>query len=609
MRCRSWCWRASGGRSPGWGCCFGALLFAASLTPSLIPRAVPLQGVLGGVSFAVGYGLGVLALWLWEYLELPAAGMRLRRAATWVAAAVAAGLVASFLWRAAEWQNSIRARMEMPPVETADPLKVGLVAAAVAVVLILLGRLFLATWRIASDALARLVPRRVSRLAGIVIAATLFALVIDGVLLRGFMRMADRSFAALDALIEPGVEAPSDPGKTGSAASLIGWDDLGRAGREFVSTGPSGAEIAAFLGRDALEPIRVYAGLNAGEDAEARAALALEELIRVGGFERAVLVVAVPTGTGWMDPAGMDTLEYLHAGDVATVAVQYSYLTSWISILVEPGYGEETGRALFRAVYDHWTALPRDARPRLYLYGLSLGAISSEQSIRLHEVLADPIQGAVWAGPPFPSPAWRSATDEREPGSPAWLPRFEDGSFVRFTNQENALAIPGARWGPMRVVYLQYASDPIVFFEPGAFWRAPDWMAQPRGPDVSPELRWYPIVTGLQLAARHGGGADGADRARPPLRPRPLHRRLAGRDRSRGLDARRDRAAEGALRRLARGPDAEAAALGPDRGRRGRAPGAGAGRGQHSGALSRLDRARAGDASRSPRRCGRSTGC
>ena len=146
----------------------------------------------------------------------------------------------SFLWRAAEWQNSIRARMEMPPVETAHPLKVGLVAAVVAVALILLGRLFLATWRIASEALARLVPRRVSRLAGIVIAATLFALVIDGVLLRGFMRMADGSFAALDALIEPDVAAPSDPGKTGSAASLIGWDDLGRAGREFVSTGPSG---------------------------------------------------------------------------------------------------------------------------------------------------------------------------------------------------------------------------------------------------------------------------------------------------------------------------------------------------------------------------------
>ena len=52
----------------------------------------------------------------------------------------------------------------------------------------------------------------------------------------------------------------------------------------------------------------------------------------------------------------------------------------------------------------------------------------------------------------------------------------------------------------MRVVYLQYPSDPIVFFSTSAFYREPDWMKPPRGADVSPQLRWYPIVTGLQLA-------------------------------------------------------------------------------------------------------------
>jgi len=48
---------------------------------------------------------------------------------------------------------------------------------------------------------------------------------------------------------------------------------------------------------------------------------------------------------------------------------------------------------------------------------------------------------------------------------------------------------------------LQYASDPITFFSPQTAWRAPDWMREPRGPDVSPGLRWFPIVTMLQLAA------------------------------------------------------------------------------------------------------------
>ena len=172
-----------------------------------------------------------------------------------------------------------------------------------------------------------------------------------------------------------------------------------------------------------MRPLRVYVGLNSAEEVEERAALVLAEMIRVGAFERSVLVVVVPTGTGWMDPAAMDTLEYLHGGDTAIVGMQYSYLTSWISLLVEPGYSTEAGRALFRAVYEHWTELPRDARPRLYLHGLSLGAFGSQQSVRLHEMIGDPVQGAVWSGPPFSSPIWSAATRDRNPGTPAWLPR------------------------------------------------------------------------------------------------------------------------------------------------------------------------------------------
>ena len=52
----------------------------------------------------------------------------------------------------------------------------------------------------------------------------------------------------------------------------------------------------------------------------------------------------------------------------------------------------------------------------------------------------------------------------------------------------------------MRVVYLQYASDPIVLFDYRDAYRRPAWMDAPRGPDVSQELRWYPVVTMLQLA-------------------------------------------------------------------------------------------------------------
>ncbi|WP_116134657.1 alpha/beta-hydrolase family protein [Tropicimonas sp. IMCC34043] len=483
----------------GLGLLIGAAFFAASLTPSLIPRPYLLQGVLGGVAFALGYGIGVLLLWLWEYLGLPMARHRLRQQATWVAAAAAGLLVLVFLWKAAGWQNSIRELMQMPPLETGDPLKVAAIAVLVAILLILIGRLFLVLAQMFYWWLDRFVPPRIAGFVGAVLAFVVFAGVIDGVLLRGLLRSADASFEALDALIDPTIPRPEDPDIAGSTASLLDWDDLGKAGRAFVTGGPTQAEIADFTGAEAMEPIRIYVGLNSADGFEAQAELALEEMKRVGAFERSVLVVAVPTGTGWMDPAAMDTLEYLHRGDVATVAIQYSYLTSYISLLVEPDYSLDAGRELFRTVYNYWRTLPKDARPRFYLYGISLGAYSSQQSVQLHEVIGDPIDGALWVGPPFVSPVWRSLTDERNPGTPEWRPKFENGAFVRFTNAGSAADLDQGAWGPLRIVYLQHASDPIVFFEPTAFYRAPAWMAKPRGPDVSADLRWYPGVSFLQL--------------------------------------------------------------------------------------------------------------
>lgn len=507
MDARSWVPR----RAPGaivrfWnsfsasGLYVGTLFFAASLTPSLLPRTFLTQGILSGVCLAAGYGIGVFGRWLAHYMEFPEPNERILRAVKYVSVALCAVVAVTFLWQAAEWQNSIRTLMGLAPVDSAHPLRTGLIAAVTFVILIAAARLFQLVLTFTSARLRRFIPPRMANVVGIAVAVALFWVAIEGVLFRFGLRAADASFQAYDELIEPDTERPSDPRKTGSAASQIAWSDLGRAGREFVASGPSADELAGFWGGDAFEPIRVYVGLNAADTPEARAELALRELERTGAFERSVLVIITPTGTGWIDPAAIDTLEYLHDGDVASVSVQYSYLTSWLSLLVEPDYGTWTARALFSAVYEHWHNLPENDRPRLYLHGLSLGAFGSEASNEFFEVLGDPYHGALWSGPPFASRIWQYVTSQREPGSPAWLPRFRDGSFVRFTNQIDGLDIPGAEWGPMRIVYLQYASDPITFFDYHSLYRQPDWIDQPRGPDVSPELRWYPVITFFQLA-------------------------------------------------------------------------------------------------------------
>ncbi len=479
----------------------GTLFFAASLSPSLLPRPYVMQGILSGFSLAAGYGIGVGGRWLWSYVELPLPGRRVQRIALRVATVVCVATALIFLWQASEWQDSIRTLMELEPVETTRPVQVGALGFLVFTILLALARLFHLTFRTISGRLGLHIPAHVANVVGLFVSAMIFWAVIDGVVFRYALRAADSSFRQIDARMEPEVEAPRAPSRTGSDASLVAWDELGRTGRDFVSSGPTAEELGTFAGEETPDPIRVYVGLNAAESIEARARLALEELERVDAFQRSALIIVTPTGTGWVDPAAINTVEYLLRGDVASVAVQYSYLPSWLSLIAEPRYGAETADAVFDAIYNRWTDLPPDDRPELYLHGLSLGALNSQQSADLYDVVGDPFAGALWSGPPFRSETWREITEQRHPGSPAWLPRFRDGSVVRFTNQHDHLEIPGAEWGPIRMVYLQYASDPITFFEPGAFYRNPEWMNEPRGPDVSDRLRWFPVVTMLQLVA------------------------------------------------------------------------------------------------------------
>ena len=483
-----------------WGLVVATLFFAASLTPSLLPRHFVTQGLLSGFALAAGYGVGVFLVWSWRYLELPAPSAAVDRASKRVTAIGVAAVAISFLWRDAVWQNSIRELMDMPPVETGYPVRVALIACVAALALVGIARLLKNCWLYVHRRIARVVPRRVSYFVSTALVALLALMVVNHVLARLALDAADAVFLRMDKLVDEGVEPPTDGLSSGGPNSLIAWDDIGLRGKRFVTDGPTQKQISAFSGKEALHPLRVYAGLRSAATTQERAKLALRELIRVGGFDRSVLIVATPTGTGWLDPGAVDTVEYLHNGDTAIVSMQYSHLPSWITILVDPKRSRDAARALFDEVYGYWKKLPKASRPRLYVHGLSLGALGSESSADLFTIFEDPIQGGVWSGPPFPSAVWRGITRGRNPDSPIWLPTFHDGSIVRFTGRENSLDRGGSRWSPMRFVYIQYASDPMIFFSEDLAYRKPEWLVGQRGPDVSPYLRWYPIVTFLQTA-------------------------------------------------------------------------------------------------------------
>jgi len=481
------------------GIVLATLFFSASLSPSLLPRPYILQALLSGVALACGYGIGCIVSHIWRYLELPLLTGKTQTVVRWAVSCACLIIATISVVYSSIWQNDLRELMGLAPNIGAQHLRVVAIALLLATVILLASRLLGFTFRLVAKRLRHVIPRKIANFLSIVVVLFIALMLSNKLVLRNILDAMDNLYSIADISTDSGVAKPSDHTASGSPQSLIPWDTIGRTGQNFVVTGPRQTDIVEHFNGHALKPLRVYAGLRSADTVEERAQLALAELIRIGGFERSKLIIATPTGTGWHDPSAVDSLEYLHRGDTAIITMQYSYLPSWLTLLVDPRRAKISANALYNVVYDYWSELPDEMRPDLYIYGLSLGSLAAETSIGLTSMLSDPIQGGVLAGPPFPSAISSHITKKRNRESTQWLPIIKDSSFIRFTNQDNALDIAAANWGPMRFVYIQYASDPMVFFSLDLWHREPDWLKGERAYDVSPALTWYPVVTFLQL--------------------------------------------------------------------------------------------------------------
>ena len=484
---------------PGAG---GALLFTClAFTPSLLPRSPVVQGLVCGISAAIGYGVGVVAAWVWRAFadrdERPA------RSNAWRIFAVVAvvALVAAFVL-GQRWQSEIRNLMGVAGSNPAALLLVPVVAAVVFVALVALARGLRAVYRWLARLLGRWIGPRAARAVGWVTVVGVTIALVSGVLLDGLVSAADEAFSVRNDITTEGAQQPTDATRSGGPGSLVAWDTLGREGRKFTGLGPTVSDISAFTGGTALAPIRAYAGLESADSTEARANLAVADLERAGGFSRKYLVVATTTGSGWVDPAAIDTVEYMTGGDSAIVAIQYSYLPSWISYLVDQKRAREAGRALFDAVYGKWLALPEDNRPRLMVFGESLGSFGGETAFSGEQDLRNRTSGAIFAGPPNFNTLFREFADARDQGSLEIAPVYRDGRTVRFDDHPGPPIEPASvAWDGPRVLYLQHPSDPIVWWTPRLLLTEPDWMSEPRGHDVLGTVRWIPFISFWQVTA------------------------------------------------------------------------------------------------------------
>ncbi len=334
--------------------------------------------------------------------------------------------------------------------------------------------------------IARVLPEPVALIAGH--AVSLGTLAGAGYLgIRKVLASADATGGAVEAAYS---SRPDSPHVTGGPASLVDWNTLGREGRRFVNMAMTTAEIREATGRSrATAPVRAFIGVDSAATPADRADLALRELEALGGLERPLIVFYTPTGTGYVNYVALETVEHLTGGKCAQVAMQYSLRPSPMSI-GRIGVGRTQNQAFLAALRVRLDAMPAKKRPRVVVFGESLGAQTGADTLFQgnREMEQFGVDRALFIGMPNATPApnaWRVNKAGLDPEGLA----VEIGTHAEWT------ALPEEQRARVRVVLLSQHDDPIVKFGLPLAVQKPDWLGDNRPAVVPQEMVWRPFGT------------------------------------------------------------------------------------------------------------------
>ncbi len=282
-------------------------------------------------------------------------------------------------------------------------------------------------------------------------------------------------------------DPPTSRSVTAGPASLIAFDDIGKEGRRFVLMALSAADIEAVMGQPATDPIRAVAGFDSAATPEARADLALAELDALGAYKKSLIVVAAPTGVGYVNTSFAEAVEYLTLGDCAVVVPQYALVPSALA-LNQTKAGVRMQTLILAGIRDRIAQLPAEQRPRVVQFGESLGAQVALDVAAAGTPVFDElgIAHGLYLGTPFRTKLWdRWFVDPGAVDPPGIL-----GSVNR------ADQIPDLA-DSVRHVQVIHHDDPINKFAYDAVVRAPWWMgpAVSRPPMVPRETLFRPVTT------------------------------------------------------------------------------------------------------------------
>jgi uncharacterized membrane protein len=295
-------------------------------------------------------------------------------------------------------------------------------------------------------------------------------------------------------------EIPSSPFVSGGPNSISPFHELGLQGRRFVTDVVTPELIESTLGEKAIaHPVRAYIGYNSEPlYSTGRSELALEELSRLGAFDRKYLLLFSPTGTGWVDQTMIESAEIFARGDIATCCIQYGRSPSFLA-LQKVALGRQQFRQLLWGVTQRLAERDPADRPKVLVFGESLGAWSSSDVV-MHDGIGGfdhyGIDRALWFG--LPGLAMWSKNGMRD-GSSDLVP---PGSVRAFDRYEQLAELTDEERDHLRAVILDHDNDPIAQISFRLAVKQPQWLdpAHPPGRNVPESMQWIPLITFVQVA-------------------------------------------------------------------------------------------------------------
>ena len=487
-------------------------MYAVSVSPSLMARSWAWHAVASGILVACGYVAGVVVQNVAQ-LVIRVTGLTISASEpVELGFRIGIGALFALWWLYAVIQSYRRARKAAAlvnmPGETFGEYLLGTAGAVVVswMLLRIVGALNGLCWMLIASLDAHM-PRPAAIVVSMVILFAIMFFLTSKVILRGGIGFFRRKAEQLNMRTARGIYQPVVPERSASPASSVTWESVGGQGRVFLGRGPSRLDIAQVCGGVAMEPIRVYSGMpTGGSGIEQAAATVVAELHRTGAFDRAVILIAASTGSGWVDEWQVQPLEFLTRGNCATASLQYSYVPSALNWLTGLEPAQEASAALFAAVRAELDLMDEADRPALFVCGESLGAFASQSVFESFEDVLARVDGALWVGTPAFTPMHAALTAARHKGSPEVAPVVNNGRRVRFVNEPSDLRtdLYGRElgpWGFPRVVYAQHPSDPVVWWTNKLIWTQPDWLRERAGRDVSMNVEFTRFATYIQVLA------------------------------------------------------------------------------------------------------------